>query len=447
MELKTIMNSHWQDRIERLYPTLVEWRRDFHKYAESGWVEYRTASMVASFLTDWGYQVKAGKEVIHPEARMGVPSEDFLHAQEKRAVEQGADPLWVARFHGGFTGVVGILQTGRPGPHVAFRFDMDALDMQESRDAEHVPESNGFRSINSDMMHACGHDAHTTIGLGLATMLMQMREQLCGTITLIFQPAEEGVRGAKSMVEAGVVDDADLFFGCHIGIGPALGEVVCGAFGYLATTKLDVTYRGVAAHAGAKPEEGKNALLAAAAAALHLHGISRHSEGASRINVGFLSAGSGRNIIPSSATLKLETRGETSEINAYMVEQAMQIIKGTAVMYGVEETVTIQGRAQSADPSAELIPYIHAQAEQVPGVTHIMDLHPTSGSEDATYMMERVQQLGGLASYLIFGTTLAAGHHHERFDIDEEVMKIAVSTLFLCALNTDQVTPILEKRK
>ncbi|CAM3271084.1 amidohydrolase [Brevibacillus invocatus] len=440
------MKTQWLDDVDLLYPTLVEWRRDFHKYAESGWVEYRTAAKVAGLLSDWGYEVKAGKKVIHEHARMGVPPLAFLQEQEKRALEQGADPKWVARFQGGFTGVTGILETGRPGPTVAFRFDMDALDLEESSNEQHLPEATGFRSINAGMMHACGHDAHTTIGLGLARILMQLREHLNGRVMLIFQPAEEGVRGAKSMVEAGVVDDVDLFFACHIGTGPSLGEVVCGANGFLSTTKLDVTYRGVASHAGARPEEGKNALLAAAAAALHLHGISRHSDGASRINVGVLTAGSGRNIIPDSATLKLETRGETSTINAYMVEQAMNVIRGTAVMYGVDETVLVQGGAQSAEPSEALIPYIRNQAKQVPGVKRIIDLQSALGSEDATFMMERVQQQGGLASYLIFGTTLAAGHHHERFDIDEDVMKIAVKTLVHCALHTDQLTPILHAK-
>ncbi|GAA4724641.1 amidohydrolase [Brevibacillus fulvus] len=433
------MSEQLEQLVETLYPTLVEWRRDFHYYAESGWVEFRTASKVAARLAEWGYEVKVGREVIKDEARMGVPSEAFLQEQLKRALEQGADPDWIPRLAGGFTGVVGILRTGKPGPTVGFRFDMDALDIQESSDPEHIPVAQGFRSTNANMMHACGHDAHTAIGLGLAKTLIALKEQLTGTILVIFQPAEEGVRGAKSMVEAGVLDQVEMFFASHIGTGPKLGEVVCGARGYLATTKLDVTYQGVASHAGGKPEEGKNALLAAAAAALNLHAISRHSEGASRINVGVLQAGSGRNIVPSRATLKIETRGETSEINEYVYNQALQIIRGAAAMYGVQESISIQGEARRCDSSEELIPFIRTQAKKVHGVERVLDHHPAGGSEDATYMMERVQQNGGLASYLIFGTTLAAGHHNERFDIDEQAMKIAIKTLALCAMQAYQL--------
>ncbi|MCG6197582.1 M20/M25/M40 family metallo-hydrolase, partial [Anoxybacillus sp. LAT_38] len=97
------------------------------------------------------------------------------------------------RLSGGFTGVVGILDSGRPGPTVAFRVDMDALDLQESADADHLPAAEGFASVNANMMHACGHDAHTAIGLGLAYVLSRMKGDLHGRVKLIFQPAEEGV--------------------------------------------------------------------------------------------------------------------------------------------------------------------------------------------------------------------------------------------------------------
>lgn len=433
------MEKRINSLVDQMYPSLQEWRRDFHKYAESGWVEYRTASKVASQLAAWGYEVKAGREVVAEDARMGVPPQEFLRAQEQRALSQGAVAEWLPQLSGGFTGVVGILDTGRPGPTVAFRVDMDALDLQESGELDHLPAAGAYASVNPNMMHACGHDAHTAIGLGLAYVLSQCKDELHGRIKLIFQPAEEGVRGAKAMVEAGVADDVDRLFASHVGTGVPLGEVVCGAYGYLATTKLDVTYRGVAAHAGGSPEEGKNALLAAASAVMNLHSITRHSGGNSRINVGVLEAGSGRNIIPNRAAFKLETRGDTTEVNEYILSRALDIIQGSAQMYGVESTIEIVGKAGSSDPSPELLPYIHAQAGKVPEVTSVVESISAGGSEDATYLMERVKQNGGLASYVVFGTTLAAGHHNEKFDIDEEVMKIAVKTLALCALNIHEL--------
>ncbi|MDM5336440.1 M20 family metallo-hydrolase [Fictibacillus enclensis] len=416
--------------VHDLYPEIVEWRRDFHQHAESGWVEFRTASLVASRLEEWGYEVKAGKEVVDEESRMGVPSESFLKEQEERALAQGADPKWLPYLSGGFTGVVGLLDTGKPGPTVGLRFDMDALDLKESSDASHVPVKEGFQSRNHNMMHACGHDAHTSIGLGLAKLLSENKNELTGKVKFIFQPAEEGVRGAKSMVAAGVVDDVEVFFASHIGVGIPLGQIVSGANGFLSTTKINVDYTGKAAHAGSNPEDGKNALLAASTAVLNLYGISRHSAGQSRINVGVFEAGTGRNIIPSSAHLKVETRGETTEINQYILKQALNIIYGAASMHDVEVKTDVVGEAKTSDSSSELKAYVEETVKDIEGVDSVISDSPFgSGSEDATYMLERVKDLGGYATYLIFGTTLAAGHHHEKFDIDESAMKIAVASL------------------
>jgi len=424
---------------EEISVSLLEWRRDLHKHAEAGWVEFRTASFVASKLSSWGYEIQAGRQVIKDEARMGVPDRAYLEQQEKRALSQGADPKWLEHFSGGYTGVVGILDTGRPGPTVGLRVDMDALDLQESLAFDHVPVKENFVSINPKMMHACGHDAHTSIGLGAAYVLSRMKDQLKGRIKLIFQPAEEGVRGAKSMVEAGVVDDVDVFIATHIGLDADLGELICCDLRFLATTKFDVTYTGKAAHAGDKPEEGKNALLAAATAALNLHAIPRHSAGKSRVNVGVLEAGSGRNIIPASARLKVETRGETTAINEYVYQKAVQIITSAADMFEVEARIDLVGAAQSCAPSEELLGFIREQAKFVPEIHTINETHVSGGSEDATYMMSRVKERGGLAAYIVFGTSLAAGHHNERFDIDEKVMSIAVKTLTLCTCNADRI--------
>lgn len=136
------------------------------------------------------------------------------------------------------------------------------------------------------------------------------------------------MRGAHAMVESGIVDDVDYMLGAHFGFKMRkTGTVACNVTGFLATSKYDARFQGVPAHAGAAPEQGKNALLAAACATLNLHAISRHSAGASRINVGRLDAGSGRNVIGDKALLCLETRGATSEINAFMETEAQRIIK------------------------------------------------------------------------------------------------------------------------
>ncbi|MDC9613266.1 M20 family metallo-hydrolase [Xenorhabdus khoisanae] len=425
------------ESIQQITEQLQNWRRDFHHFAESGWFEFRTATIVADELHRLGYSLKMGKEVIKAEARMGLPSEQALQEQEQRAIKQGALVEWLPHFSGGFTGIVATLDTGKPGPTLAFRVDMDALDLNEDQTHVHRPYAEGFSSCNAHMMHACGHDGHTAIGLGLAHILKKHQSQLTGKIKLIFQPAEEGTRGAKSMVEAGVVDDVDLFIAIHLGLSVPQGELVCGCDNFLATTKIDVTYRGVSAHSGAKPEEGKNALLAAAQAALGLHAIPRHSEGSSRINVGVLRAGIGRNVIPDYALMKIETRGKTNEINEFIYHQTFSIIEGAAKMQSVEYELKLMGAAQSSLPSPAWVDFIYQQTQKnIPELSSVVkSLQQPAGSEDATYFMERVKANGGQATYLIFGTELSAGHHNERFDFDENMMKTAVKTLATIALH------------
>ncbi|HDX4048758.1 TPA: M20 family metallo-hydrolase [Enterobacter soli] len=422
--------------IQTLTPQLTAWRRDFHHFAESGWVEFRTAAKVAEILDHLGYELAMGRDVVDAESRMGLPDAQTLAKEFSRAREQGAPEKWLAAFEGGFTGIVATLRTGRPGPTLAFRVDMDALDLSEALDESHRPFRDGFASCNPGMMHACGHDGHTTIGLGLAQVLKQHEAQLNGTIRLIFQPAEEGTRGARAMVAAGALDGVDYFTAVHIGTGVPAGTVICGSDNFMATTKFDVRFTGVAAHAGGKPEEGRNALLAAAQAALALHSIAPHSEGASRVNVGVMQAGSGRNVVPASALLKVETRGESETINQYVFDRAQSVIAGAAALYGVSAETHLMGAATSSAPSPAWVNYLREQAEQVTGVLHAIDkVKAPAGSEDATLMMARVQQNGGLASYMVFGTDLSAGHHNEKFDFDEEIMNVAVETLARTALN------------
>lgn len=407
---------------------MLTWRRDFHQHPEVGWTEFRTASIIAHELSQLGFQVQVGKEVVS-ESRMGVPSEEYLGLYYEKAKENGGYLKYMEKMVGGYTGVVGTIKGKKPGPTIAFRFDMDALEIEESPDSSHIPQQFGFRSQYEGNMHACGHDAHCAIGLGLATVLANNTDHIEGTIKIIFQPAEEGVRGAKSMVDAGVVDHVDYFLGMHVGAGSPLGTVIAGTNGFLATTKINAKFLGKAAHAGAEPEKGKNALLAAASAILGLHAIPHHSGGASRINVGTCIAGDGRNIVPAHAFLQLETRGENSDVHMYVHEQALSVLEGASNMYGTELSYEIVGAAKTCSSSEGLIELVAKAAGSVQGVEEIIPSSKfAAGSEDATYMVDQVQKQGGHATYAVFGTTLAAGHHHEKFDIDEAVLSIALST-------------------
>ena len=336
----------------------------------------------------------------------------------KRAVDQGADPDLVARMAGGLTGVVGELSCG-PGPCLALRFDIDANDISEAKDASHRPAKQGFRSVNPGVMHACGHDGHVAMGLGVAEILSTLKDRLKGTVRLIFQPGEEGVRGAAAMVDADVLSGVDYILGCHIGFQAArTGMLICSTDKFLATTKFDARFTGTPAHAGGAPEKGKNALLAAAAAALNLHAITRHGQGASRMTVGTLSAGQGRNVIPPNALLKAETRGETSEIDDFMFERARAVVEGAALMYGVDHEIQIMGQTKSGKSDWEMMEIIRSNAGAMDYFRkdQIVENAQMRGSEDFSHMMTHVQENGGKGTYIMVGSDLAAGHHDFYFD-------------------------------
>ncbi|SUO92386.1 amidohydrolase [Suttonella indologenes] len=433
---------------DNLKQQLIAWRRDFHRHPEQGFLEMRTASRIAAELHQLGYALRLGREVMREDAIMGKPDAATTAAHAEWALANGAQPEFFAHFKDGFTAVVAELDTGKSGPTTAFRVDMDALPILESSEAAHRPQQLGFRSIKEGSMHACAHDGHSAMGLALAHLIMQNKDRLCGKLRLIFQPAEEGVRGAKSMVEAGVVDDADYFIAVHLGTGVAHRHFVAASSGFLATSKLDVQFKGVAAHAGAAPQEGKNALLAAATAALNLHAISRHSAGASRINVGELHAGNGRNIIANHASLKIETRGADAEVNDYVEAQARRIIAAAADMYALEYDIRLVGSSIHCQPSPALAKRLAALATQSPHFSHVIEEESSSlGSEDAAYFVQRVQDRGGEASYCIVGTELAAGHHHERFDIHEDSLIAGVDILFraACDINALKYSTLTSK--
>ncbi|WAL40310.1 amidohydrolase [Brevibacterium sp. BRM-1] len=430
-----------------LRQSLVAWRRDFHRFAEPGWTEFRTSAAIIGVLRGLGWRTVYGPELHGASGRLGVPGPEVLAAARERAIAQGADAELVAAMGEGFTGVLGVLETGRPGPTVCFRFDIDSNDLIESAAPDHRPAAQGFASVNAGAMHGCGHDGHAAMGLGLARLLTGLRDELNGSVKIIFQPAEEGLRGAHSLVAAGWLDDVDVFAATHLVADGRPGHVVTGADTYLASTKFDVEFAGVGAHAGGDPEKGRNALLAAAQAVLGLHAIPRHSAGASRINVGTLTAGEGRNVVPRAAHLRAETRGQDSAINDFMFARAQEVVAGAAAMYGVEHSLTVVGRADREDPSPELLPFAAACFQDLPGVTVISERPDgPSGSEDATAMMRRVKERGGLATYVHIGMATEWGHHTERFDVDEDALAIGVEAAARMALGAPDFLASLPER-
>ena len=352
------------------------------------------------------------------------------------ALEQGADPEFLPYTKGGMTGVVGILRCGE-GPTVAMRFDIDALGVVESDEPDHRPFAEGFASVNKGAMHACGHDGHATMGMGVAEVLMAIKDQLHGTVKLIFQPAEEGVRGAKAIVDKGHLDDVDYLFVSHVsGRGKRTQDIIPGSYGALATCKYDVVFHGKAAHAGSSPHLGKNALLAAASAVLNLYAIPRHGGGSTRINVGTLVAGSGRNVIADEAKMQIEVRGETTELNDYVRGYTENILAGAAQMYGCTYDIRLMGSAISLHSDEVLAERVKKVCTEKLGLTCTDTLMVKStGSEDASYMMQRVQERGGQACFFRPITEISGTSHNRYYDFGEDLLGNAVKTFAGMALD------------
>ena len=412
--------------MEALTQELIEIRRDFHRYAESGWTEFRTTARIIDELEKLGLPVQYGPDIHVREKMYGLPKPEVLKACWQRALGETSRPELVRAMEGGYTGCITTIEGALPGPTVGIRVDIDCNDVVESCSPDHIPAAEGFRSVHENCMHACGHDAHAAIGLGTAKILAANRDKLRGKVILVFQPGEEGLRGAASLTAKGHFSACDYFFGGHVGLldGCETGTVCTSGHGFLCSTKFDIAIHGTPSHAGAAPEAGCNALASAATAALNMLAIPRHHEGASRINIGTLKAGSGRNVIPGEAEMTVETRGKTVEINQFMYDSAIRVCKAAAEMYGCTMESRFMGSAGNVDCDPEAIALVRRVLEHTEGVTKIVDDVDFGGGEDVTTMMRDVQAHGGKVTEMIFCMPLKAPHHNDFFDVDERVIPL-----------------------
>jgi aminobenzoyl-glutamate utilization protein A len=276
-------------------------------------------------------------------------------------------------------------------------------------------------------MHACGHDAHATIGLGALDAVLD--SDFDGTLKVFFQPGEEQVAGGKPMAESGHLDDVDYLYAVHVGLDHPSGEVVCGVEGFLAVRHFLAEFSGEPAHAGARPEQGRNTVQAMAAAVQNLYAIPRHADGPTRVNAGLVGGGTATNIIPEESHIEGELRGQTTDLADYMSDHADRILDSAAEMHDCEVAVSTLGEAPSATSDDALAGLVRESAGDVAGVTSIVDSDDLGGSEDATYLMNRVQEQGGLACYLGVGTDHPGGHHTTDFDVVEDDIGIGIDVI------------------
>ena len=413
-------------------------RRAFHSHPEPGWCEFRTTARIAEEVDRIGVdEFVIGRDALSSPHRMAVPSTETLGQWRDRAVGAGVAQHVLERTAGGHTGVVAAVETG-PGPTVGLRVDMDGVSIAESSAVGHRPADEGFRSEHEGYMHACGHDAHITVALGVLEAVKA--SDFSGRFVVFFQPAEEIAGGGKALAEGGYVDDVDYLFGFHVGLGRPTGTVVANATRPLAMAHINATFEGASAHAGKEPSGGTNAMQAMTTAVQNAYGIPRHSEGMTRVNFGRVEGGSASNVIAEEVTLDGEVRGETTRLMEYMRTELERVLYAAAELHDCGVVIRRRSESIRVDGDPTLAALIEDVCRSVPAVETVIPEASLGVSEDVTFLMDRVHENGGRSGYLIVGTDHPTSHHTPTFDIDEHSLDIGVEVL------TEAVTTVASRR-
>lgn len=373
---------------QALHQQLIDWRRDFHRHPELGFQEHRSASVISERLRALGYQVQTG----------------------------------IAE-----TGVVGLMEGKQPGPVIMARFDMDALPIAEENETDYV-------SQNPGVMHACGHDGHMAIGLGVATLMARRRDSMQGTLKIIFQPGEEGMNGAEVMVKEDVLADPrpDVFLATHVWNDKPVGtvDVTAGAV-MAAAEKWDCVVQGKGGH-GAAPEQTADPIIATAQIVTALQTIvSRNVDPMETavVSVGSVHGGDAFNVIPPQVEINGTVRTFNPQVRKMVLRRMSEIIEGVAKACGVHAELKITPLTPAVINDAEITKIVYAAAKDVVGAENITTDEQTMGSEDAAFFMQEIP-----GCYFFLGSAnpehgLNAPHHNPRFDFDEAVLPIGVAIL------------------
>jgi amidohydrolase len=376
-------------RAREIEEQLVAWRRDFHRHPELGFQETRTAARVAAVLGPLGYRVRAGV---------------------------------------GRTGVVA--ERGQGHPVIAIRADMDALPLQETNDVPYASQVAG-------VMHACGHDAHVAIALGVATLLA--REDFAGTIRFLFQPAEEvgddeGISGAPRMVEDGAMEGVDNVLALHVDASVPVGDVTIGAGPASAgVSTFRATITGKGGH-GAMPHKVVDPIYIAGHVILALHGIvSRrlHPAEPAVISIGSIHGGQAENVIPERVELSGTIRYIEPEVQEEIVVEIERALKIAQTLGGDYALKLEHGGAPMAN-DADVVSLIREVCAELMGSEHILPHKMEMGAEDFGAFSELAP-----GAMLMLGCRIDGDerrHHDPRFDIDEQCLPVGVAILAETAL-------------
>jgi amidohydrolase len=380
------------ERIENIFSQMVEWRRRFHMEPELSFREERTPARVAEILRECGIDVRTGV---------------------------------------GGRGVVGTLTGGRPGKTVALRADMDALPIQDEKNCE-------YRSRVPGVMHACGHDGHMAVLLGVARLLSEMREEIPGRIRFLFQHAEEVIPGgAREMIEDGALDGVDAVYGVHLWTPLPVGVVGIKAGPLMAAAdSFQIDIFGKGGHGGL-PHESVDAIVVASHLIVHLQTlISRQVDPlkSAVISVGTIQGGQGFNVIAERCTLTGTVRTFDPVLREQMHQRIREIAENSCSLYGATCRVEYQWGYPAVVNDTVEAHRVAGVARRIVGDDRVWELQPVMAAEDFAYYLGRVP---GAFCFVGAGNpekNCDFPHHHPRFDFDERAMKVAAQLLLSSVL-------------
>jgi amidohydrolase len=379
---------------QKLFAYSQALRRDLHMHPEIGYQEVRTSGIIAKELRELGLEISTG----------------------------------IAK-----TGVIGLIEGAQPGPVIMLRFDMDALPINEQTGAE-------YASQNPGVMHACGHDGHVAVGLTVARLLNDHRDEINGTIKLVFQPAEEGMGGADRMIKEGALETPSPLrsLGLHIWndkpigwLGIAAGPIMAGA----ATFKIIVTGKG--GHAAA-PHLTIDPLLASAQIVSAAQGIVARNidpQKAAVVSFATIHGGDTFNVIPQETEMTGTIRYFEPEVKQILFERLEQVARSVAEGLGCQAAVEVRDLTPAVVNDPQVTESVKRAAQTtLPG--HDIDERGrfTMGAEDFAYFQQKAS-----GTYFLVGSNNAEkglnyGHHHPKFDFDESVLPRAAGLMAASAV-------------
>ncbi len=381
---------------------VIEWRRDIHQNPELSNREFKTAEKIAKHLKSLGIEVQTG----------------------------------VAK-----TGVIGLLKGNQPGKVVALRADIDALPVTERNDLPFKSTvKSTFLGKEVGVMHACGHDTHTAILMGVAEVLSKNKDKIKGTVKFIFQPAEEGAPpgeegGALLMVKEGVLSnpDVDAIFGLHINSQTPVGTIKYKPGGSMAAAqRFVINVKGKQTH-GSQPWGGVDPILISAKIIDGLQTIiSREAEltnEAAVITVGKITSGVRFNIIPEGAEMIGTIRTLDYEMQKHINKRMEEMVPAIAKAYGGDATIDIKNSTSITFNDLELTPKMVPTLEKVAGKENVVVHKAITGAEDFSYFQEKVPGLYFFLGGMTPGNTESFPHHTPDFKIDDSGLLLGVKAM------------------